>query len=320
MEANLVRAALSTALAPVAWGTTYWVTRQWLPPDLPLTGSAIRALPAGLLVLAVTRTLPRGSWWWRSAVISVLTVGGLFVLLYVAGTRLPSGVAATLMASSSLAMLVVARILLGERASRRSYAGAFVGLAGVGLLIGGDDARLDAVGIGASILAVVSSSIGFALAKRWSPPVGPLPFTGWLLTWAGVMLTPLALVVEGPPRGFSAPELGGFAYAALVATALAYVCWFYGLARLPAGTVGIIGLLNPLAGAMLGVLVAGETMTMPQALGALSIAAGVAAALPRSRPDSPTRPGSPPRTRSHRHVGRLSNPAAPTQHTLVKSA
>ena len=61
---------LMTAIVPVLWGSTYVVTRQWLPADMPLTGAAIRALPAGLLLLAITRRLPEGQWWWRSTVLS----------------------------------------------------------------------------------------------------------------------------------------------------------------------------------------------------------------------------------------------------------
>jgi len=43
----------------------------------------------------------------------------------------------------------------------------------------------------------------------------------------------------------------------LVATALAYLAWFTGLQRLPAATVGLIGLLNPVTGVLLGTLSGG---------------------------------------------------------------
>lgn len=59
-----------TALAPIVWGTTFLVTAEWLPPGRPLLSGAIRALPMGLLALALTRTLPRGAWWWRAAVLA----------------------------------------------------------------------------------------------------------------------------------------------------------------------------------------------------------------------------------------------------------
>ena len=67
----------------------------------------------------------------------------------------------------------------------------------------------------------------------------------------------------------------GFAYLGLICTGLAYVLWFRGLAGLPARTVGILGLLNPLAGTILGALVAGELLSPVQALGAATILLGV---------------------------------------------
>ncbi len=299
-----------TALAPVAWGSTYYVIRHFLPEGLPLTGSALRALPAGLLLLAFTRRLPRGEWWWKTAVVSTLTIGGFFVLVYVAGQRLPSSVASTLMAASALVVLVTAHLLLGERAPRRAWGGAAVGLLGVVLLVGSATGRLDPVGVGASVLAMMASSVGFVLTKRWRPPVGAMTFVAWQLTFGGLLLTPLALAVEGPPPALTGTEVAAFTYLVLVGTALAYVVWFAGLRALPAGTVGLIGLLNPVSGALLGVLLAGERLSPLQVLGTLVVLAGVAAGLPRrSRPATPTDPeltpgGAPPATRSR--------PAAPS--------
>ena len=45
--------AATTALAPAAWGTTYLVTTELLPPGRPLLAGALRALPAGLVLAAV---------------------------------------------------------------------------------------------------------------------------------------------------------------------------------------------------------------------------------------------------------------------------
>ena len=66
METISARSALITVVAPLAWGTTYVVTGELLPPDRPLFAAVVRALPAGLLLLAWRRRLPRGVWWWRS--------------------------------------------------------------------------------------------------------------------------------------------------------------------------------------------------------------------------------------------------------------
>lgn len=57
---------LLTALAPAVWGSTYLVTTELLPPGRPLLASTLRALPAGLVLLAIGRKLPRGAWWWRA--------------------------------------------------------------------------------------------------------------------------------------------------------------------------------------------------------------------------------------------------------------
>ncbi|OEV13552.1 ABC transporter permease, partial [Streptomyces nanshensis] len=84
-----------TALAPASWGTTYVVTTELLPPGHPLFAGLLRALPAGLLALALTRVLPRGHWWWKAVVLGTLNIGAL-PLLFVAAERLPGGVAATL--------------------------------------------------------------------------------------------------------------------------------------------------------------------------------------------------------------------------------
>jgi len=65
MENSSGRSALIASVAPLAWGTTYVVTGELLPPDRPLFAAVVRALPAGLLLLAWRRQLPRGVWWWR---------------------------------------------------------------------------------------------------------------------------------------------------------------------------------------------------------------------------------------------------------------
>src|SRR5690625_7955573 len=108
---------LPTALAPAAWGTTYAVTTELLPPDHPLFAALLRSLPAGLLALAITRTLPSGSWWWKAAVLGVLNIGGFFPLLFLAAARLPGGVAATLGAAQPLAVAGLAVAGLRARPS-----------------------------------------------------------------------------------------------------------------------------------------------------------------------------------------------------------
>jgi probable blue pigment (indigoidine) exporter len=266
-----------TAVAPVAWGANYVVTRQLLPMDVPLWGSALRALPAGLVLLAVARTLPSGVWWWRSAVLGTLNVGAFFMLVYVAAQLLPSSVAASVMALAPLTMAGFAWLLVSERLTGRLLGGALAGIVGVLLLVGGASGGIDPTGLAASAAALLLSSAGAVLAKRWSDGTSLVALTSWQLLFGGAILGLVAVAVEGAPPALDARETAGFAFTTLVATALAYVCWFAGLARLPAATVGVVGLLNPVTGVLLGALVAHETFTLAQVGGIVLVLAGILA-------------------------------------------
>jgi probable blue pigment (indigoidine) exporter len=124
------------------------------------------------------------------------------------------------------------------------------------------------------------SSVGFVLVKRWKPPVDLLTFTAWQLVAGGLVLLPIALLVEGPPPALDARAVGGFLYLGLVGTVLAYVVWFRGLRRLPASAVSLVGLLNPVSGTAIGILLAGETFGAVQALGLLMVLGGILAGQP----------------------------------------
>jgi probable blue pigment (indigoidine) exporter len=274
MEARW-RWVLLTAVAPVTWGSTYYVTREFLPADHPLWGSVLRALPAGLLLLAVTRLLPTGRWWWRSLVLGTLNLGAFFVLVYLAAQLLPSSLASTLMALSAAVMMLLAWPLLGERPTLLPLAGVVTGLVGVALMLLTGREQVDLVGVGASVVAMVSSSVGFILTKRWGSGVPVLALTSWQLVAAGLVLVPVALVVEGPFPTFTTQAWGAHAYLAVVGTAVAYAAWFTGLKHLPAGTVGLVGLLNPVVGVLLGTLVAREVLSVQQVVGIVLVLGGV---------------------------------------------
>ncbi|AZZ57463.1 EamA family transporter [Rathayibacter iranicus] len=257
-----------TALAPILWGTTYLVTATALPPGTPLLAAVLRALPAGLILLLATHTLPRGSWWWRSLLLGALNIGVFFPLLFIAAYRLPGGVAATLGAVQPLIVQTIAARLLGERLRPRALVAGVVGLVGVGLLVLQSGAHLDALGVAAALGGTCSMALGIVLAKRWPAPVPPLTATAWQLTWGGLLLVPVLLVVEGLPPSLSATNVAGFAYLGIIGGAVAYALWFAGLRRLPAVTSSFLGLLSPLVATLLGWLVLAQDFTPGQALGA----------------------------------------------------
>lgn len=295
MEAKW-RWALLTAIAPIAWGSTYLITARLLPPDQPLWGAAIRALPAAVILLIVVRRLPHGHWWWRSLILGTLTVGGFFVLVFLAAQLLPSGLAATIMATSAGVLILLAWPLLGERPGVPAVAGAAMGILGVLTLIGVSTTRVDPWGVLASVGAMSMSSLGFVLTQRWTRAVadGPTPTTmaAWQLSAGATVLVPVALLVEGAPAPLTPASLAGFGYVTVIATALAYAAWFTGLRRLPAGAVGTIGLLNPVTGVVLGAVIAGEVFGATQVVGTVLVLGGVlvAGGVIRRRPSRQVSP------------------------------
>jgi probable blue pigment (indigoidine) exporter len=264
-----------TAIAPVTWGTTYFVTHRYLPAGYPLYGGAIRALPAGLLLLVVSRRLPHGAWWWRSLVLGALNMGAFFALIYLAAQTLPTSVASTIMATSPVVMMLFAWAALAERPRVAQLGGAALGIGGVALMLLGRGGTVLPTGVLASVSAMVMSSFGYVLAKKWSGDIDVISLTAWQLVAGGLILTPAAILTEGAPPTVDGRALVGFGYVTVVATALAFAAWFTGLRHLGAGTVGLVGLLNPITGVLLGTAVAGEGLTAQQVCGLALVLAGI---------------------------------------------
>lgn len=177
MEANPWRIPLTTAIAPIIWGSTYYLTRNFLPPEYPLTGATLRALPAGLILLAIIQTLPDRTWWIKTFIISTLTISGFFILVYISGSRLPSSIASMVMALSPLATMAMAHTTLNEKVTPRTISGGVLGIIGVFTLIGTTPEHLDHIGLLAAGAGMVSSALGFVLTRHWKPPVNPTTFT-----------------------------------------------------------------------------------------------------------------------------------------------
>lgn len=267
---------LLTAVAPCVWGTTYIVTSELLPANHPLFSGLVRALPAGLIALLLTRTLPVGKWWWKAVVLGVLNIGAFFPLLFLTAYHLPGGVAATLNATQPLVVALLAVVLLGDRLSRWRLAWGLVGVVGVALIVLRDQAGLDGVGLLAGIGAATSMATGVTLTKRWGRPagVGAMTFAGWQLTAGGLFLLPLALAVEGVPAHVTGLGLAGYAWLGLIGGLLTYALWFDGIGRLPVTSAALLGLLSPIVAAVLGAVVLEQLLGPIQILGfALALAA-----------------------------------------------
>ena len=277
-----------TALAPIIWGSSYIVTTEMLPDGFPLTVALLRALPAGLILLLVVRQLPPAGWRTRVFILGALNFAVFWSMLFVAAYRLPGGVAATLGAIQPLLVLFLARVALGSGITILGVIAAISGLIGVAMLVLGPTSSLDPIGIAAALFGAASMAAGTVMTRKWQPPVSPLTFTAWQLTAGGLLLIPVALIIE---PGFPMPtpvNLAGLVWLGLIGAALTYFLWFRGIARLGPTTVTSFGFLSPTSAVLLGWVILGEALSPLQMTGVIvvlvSIWLGQRAARPAPAP------------------------------------
>ncbi|AZL60208.1 EamA family transporter [Tabrizicola piscis] len=264
-----------TALAPVVWGSTYLVTTETLPDGFPLTVAALRALPAGLLLLVMTRSLPPRALFGRLLVLGALNFAVFWACLFVAAYRLPGGAAATLGALQALMVIGFARWFLGTAIQAVSVLAAIFGVLGVALLLLGSDTGYDLIGILAAICGTVSMAAGTVLSRKWQPQVPVLSFTAWQLTAGGLLLLPVALLAEPSLPPLTATNLLGLVWLGLIGAAATYGLWLRGIARLGPSPVAMLGMLSPVTAVVLGWVWLGESLTAVQLAGAAIVLASI---------------------------------------------
>lgn len=277
MKKNLNYAAdvAMTAIAPAVWGSTYYVTTQFLPQGYPMHVAMLRALPAGLLLLLLVRQLPTGIWWGRTFILAALNFAFFWVMLFVAAYRLPGGVAATVGAVQPLIVIALARIYLGRPIRALTVVAGVVGIVGVAFLVMTPQAALDPVGVAAAFAGAVSMAFGTVLARKWQPPVLSLTFTAWQLAAGGLMLVPVALFFEPALPPLTSVNLLGLAYLGLFGAALTYLLWFRGLARIEPSVAASLGFLSPVTATLLGWLALGQNLSPAQIAGFVMVLSSV---------------------------------------------
>jgi probable blue pigment (indigoidine) exporter len=264
-----------TALAPLIWGSTYVVTTEFLPPDVPLLSAALRTLPVGLLMLLWLRQLPDRGWWGKIFLLGFLNIGVFQALLFVAAYRLPGGVAATVGAIQPLVVVILSWAVLGARTSWLSWIAAVSGMLGVALLVLGPAAKLDGLGIIAAAGGALAMACGTLLTKKWQPPVNALVLTSWQLSVGGLFLLPLALSVESLPQSINLTQVLGYLWLGLIGTGLTYVFWLRGVMRMSASAVTGFSLLSPLSATVLGLVLLDQQLTWLQSVGMVLVLTGV---------------------------------------------
>ncbi len=267
------------SLAPILWGTTYVVSTELLPGFHPFLAATFRALPVGVVLTVVGRTLPHGVWWWRSLVLGTLNIGMFFALLFFAAYRLPGGVITTVGAIQPIVVLLLSWPLDGQRPSPAAVAASCTGVLGVGLLVLGPGSSWDAVGVLSAIGAAISMAVGVVLTKRWGRPVSLVSFTGWQLSAGAFVVGIIALVTAPSVPAFTFGNLIGLTWLVVLNTGVAYVAWFRGIERIPkAWHVSVLVLLSPIVAVVAGIVVLDQTFSPIQLSGMLVVCASVVTA------------------------------------------
>ncbi|AKI01348.1 putative permease, DMT superfamily [Hoeflea sp. IMCC20628] len=253
----MLRTILITLLGPMLWGTTYAVFTETLPVSHPLLTGAVRALPAGLILLMLNPRIPPLAALMRHAVIGLSNIAVFFGLLFVAAARMPGGLAATLGAIQPLAVILISAWLIGRAPHPVQILAGIAGVVGVGLLVLSPDAHPDPIGVAAAIGGALSMAIGTVLIDRWGRMGTPLETTTWQLIFGGAILMPVALVFEGLPPAPGLTEILGYGWLIILGTAFAYFVWTRGIGKL-GPSAAYLALASPIVATAIGAIALGE--------------------------------------------------------------
>lgn len=269
------------------WGGSFFFYKVLvgaLPPVTIVLGRVALAAPPLALVITL-----RGEAWPRSKAVWLAFAGmGVlnnvipFTLIVWGETRISSGLASILNATTPLFGVLVAHALTTtEKLTWRRGAGVLVGFAGVIVLIG-PDAFSDLggetlIGGAACLLAAVSYAFAGIYGRRFRG-IPPLAVATGQLTTSAIIMTPLAFAIDRPWT-LANPGLG--AWAALLAlaffsTAMAYILYFRLLATAGATNLLLVTFLLPISALLLGTLALGEVIAPNALVGMVLIAGGLA--------------------------------------------
>lgn len=266
-NSRIIQLTFLTALAPVFWGTTYIVTTQLLPEGRPFIAALIRVLPAGVFLIFLSGQMPRKADVPKLIILSFLNIGCFQALLFVAAYLLPGGIAAVVGAMQPLLMMLFIWMFERERPTVLSGTLAVAALIGMAMMMLRPDASLNPTGLAAAFGGAVCMSLGTFFASRWRVELSLQSFTGWQLFLGGLMLLPLAAVFETVPAHLTLRNYAGYGYLAFFGTLVAYYLWFYGVKRLPAVAVSVLGLLSPVTAVVVGWVILGQSLGAVQFAG-----------------------------------------------------
>ncbi len=275
-----IQLALAFAAIYLVWGSTYLAIRYAVETIPPLVTAGIRHSIAGGIMLA---------WAWargfrptRANWISGIVVGALFFFvghgsLHWAEQYVGSGLAALLIATEPMFILVLAWLLGQQRISRLSALGLGLGVLGVAMLTG---VELTVKGSSlAALLAVLLGSFAWSAGVVISPKV-KLPSDALgrtaLPTICGAVMLLAAAGLTGEFHAthwasISMKSILGLAYLIVFGSVIAFTAYTWLLQRCPPALVATHTYANPVVAVFLGWLLASEPLTPRVVLASVAI-------------------------------------------------
>jgi drug/metabolite transporter (DMT)-like permease len=279
--ANSVRTVAAYAACVFIWGTTWLGIKFSLGGFPALTGAGIRFVLAALFLYALGAVLRvdfrRNSPPLHLVVVLAVTMFGVnYALTYLAETHLASGLVAVLFGTMPFFIFGFAHVMVGERATRTTIAGALLALAGVALISLVGNVRGDVLYVVAALVASASSGYANVYLKRYADaePFATLP-PAMLL--AGVALTVSGLAFEHTDwhRALAPAPLASIAYLAICGSAIAFYLNHWLLQRIDSGVMGLSALMIPVLAVVVGAVFGGEVLGVRDLAGALLVLLGV---------------------------------------------
>jgi len=266
------------------WGSTFLFIRIGVQELPPLLCAALRFLPAGLILFAWTalrgERIPTLRQWRSATLLAMLIFVGDYGLLFWAEQRVPSGIAAVMLATIPAFMaLSEISLLRTQRLTIRLALALLIGFAGVGVLVsrslnlGGSP--IDTKGAIALILASMSWSVASVLSRRMPLPSSRAMSAGAQMLAGGVLLT-LVAAAFGELRNLHLSAISGrtwfaIAYLIVFGSLIGFTAYVWLLHHESPTKVGTYAYVNPLVAVLLGYFAGGEPLGARTALGTLFV-------------------------------------------------
>lgn len=271
-------------LLSIFWGGSFFFTEIALRDFQPFTVVFLRVTLAALILIGVVyisgQRMPASLRTWGAFVVmGALNNAIPFSLIVWGQTRIDSGVASILNATTPIFTVILAHMFTSdERLTLRKFFGVLVGFLGVYIMIKPelkDGFSWRGLGQVAVIGAAVSYGFAGIFGKRLKK-TSPVVNSAGMLICSSLMMLPLALIIDSPWS--LSPSLEAVAAVfgiALISTVLAYLLYFRILAAAGATNVLLVTFLIPISALLLGVGVLGEVIKALEYIGMACIFLGL---------------------------------------------